>query len=356
MPISNTRDLVPFVNILEEKIIDLIEGISDWESNKFQLMSSSKRVDGIHTRATSALIRADEAMAEIGTATFLSTANRGKRLEDTFKKLRSEMYEIAATVEGPAGSGGGGELTSGSMYDELNNAIASVDPTIEDGLKLDYRLRELQSRVQNGIDMNEKNMHMPYKHSVENPTTASLKVPYENGITFMDAEVTVLDEEGTPMLGANDKIITGTITQTGDVVLTAVPGKPYTLYFPVEMKMKDIPEDFLTLAMQQVIQKNSVITEIVLKFEDKIVDIVNDIEDMKGVHWTPDFSIMRNHIELVKEGITPKGVDVEVADGMANVTFSYADHPHLSHFIMERWDEEVKRYVPYDGIKGIVNK
>lgn len=48
---------------------------------------------------------------------------------------------------------------------------------------------------------------------------------------------------------------------------------------------------------------------------------------------------MRNHQDVVKEGITPKGLQVQVQDGMANVTFSYADHPHLSHFILEKWDE-----------------
>lgn len=354
MPITNTRDLIPFVNELEEKLITINGSLADWEENKFKMLYATNKVEGLQTTATSALVRADEAMAEIGTATFDSSAKRGKRLEDTLQKLKKDVYEIAASVEG-SGSGGG-ELTSGSLYKELNNAIASVDATVEEGLKLDYRLRELQERATVGFNLSSKIMHMPSKHHVPEPSTASFLVPLQQGSVFLEADVTVLDGAGSPFLDEDNTLITGKIKPSGEVLLTALPQEAFTLYFPVEMKMKDIPEDFLNLFMHQVMSKNSRVMEVVLAFENEIEDVISDIEQMKGVDWTPDFSIMRNHQEIVKEGITPKGMDVEVVDGLAHVTFSYNDHPDLSHFIMERWDEEQKRFIPYDGANGIVNK
>lgn len=353
MPIYNTRDLIPFVNQLEQKILDMNDGLTSWEANQYKIINSVTKLDSTQVTAMTALVKADEAMAEIGTATFKSTANRGKRLEDTLNKLRDEMYDIAATVEE---TGGGGDLTSGMWYKELNNAIASVDPTVEDGLKLDYRLRELQDMAVNGGSLTSKTLHMPYKHKVVVAETATYAIPEIEGVVFIGAEVTVLDETGTPFLDAEGKIIRGEINDIGQVSLTSVPPAPYTAYFPVRMELKDIPEDFLYLFMQQVISKNSRIMEVVLTFEDKIENILTDIEYMKGVNWTPDFSIMRNHQELVKEGITPKGLDIEVKDGLAHVTFSYNDHPQLSHFVLEKWDEDLQKFVPYDGDQGIVQR
>lgn len=351
MPIYNTRDLIPFVNKLEEEILQMNDSLSQWDTNKNKLIASIAKTDSTYTTAMSALVRADEAMSEIGTATFKSTAQRGKRLEDTLNNLRAEMYEIAESSEG----GGGGSLTEGIFFDELNNAIASVDVTIEDGLKLDYRLRELQDLALAGGDLSSKNVYMPYKYEVIEPTQ-QLIIPTNDEIIFVEGEVTVLNAEGNPFLNEKLEVITGSINELGEIALSALPPEAYTLYFPVKMNLKDIPEDFLYLFLQQIVQKNSKVMEIVLGFETKFQAILDDIDLMKGTQWTPDYNIMRNHQEIVKEGITPKGVRTEVVDGMAHVTFSYNDHPHLSHFIVEKWDEETKRYVPYDGINGIVSK
>lgn len=352
MPIYNTRDLLPFVNSLEVRLNEMNEGLSQWNTNKNKLIASIAKTDSSYVTAMSALVRADEAMSEIGTATFKSTAQRGKRLEDTLNNLRAEMYEIAETVEK---NGGGGALTEGLFYDELNNAIASVDVTIEDGLKLDYRLRELQDMALTGGELSSKNVYMPYKFEVAEPAFHT-NIPQDEEIVFVDGDVTVLSEEGLPFLDENLKIITGTINKDGVVVLSALPPTPYTLYFPVQMKLKNIPEDFLYLFLQQIVQKNSQIMETVLGFETKLGLILDDIELMKGTQWTPDYSIMRNHQDVVKEGITPKGVNVEVIDGMAHVKFSYNDHPYLSHFVVEKWNEEQKKFLPYDGVNGIVSK
>ena len=358
MPVYSSRDLIPFVNQLEQKINEMNESFKDWNLNKYKILNAVGKVDSTYTTSMTALVRADEALAEISTACFKSTANRGKRLEDTLNKLKNEIYEIAAIIQ--AEGGGGGALTEGVYYDELNNAIASVDATIEDGMKLDYRLREIQEIATTGVNLfdqlSNKELYMPYKYSVTEAAIQSLVIPEQEGIIFVDGEVTVLNEEGDPFLDEDNRIIVGTIDASGQVQLSAAPPEPFHLYFPVQMKLKDIPDDFLYLFMQQMIHKNSRVMKAVLNFEHQINTILEDIEYMKGVNWTPDFSIMRNHQELVKEGITPKGLNVEVVDGMVHVSFSYNDHPYLSHFILEKWDEEQQRFVPYDGLNGIVNK
>lgn len=351
MPIYNTRDLIPFVNGLEEQLMQMNESLLQWDVNKNKLIASIAKTDSTYTTAMSALVRADEALSEIGTATYKSTAQRGKRLEDTLNNLRAEMYQIAETV----GSGGGGSLTEGMFFDELNNAIASVDVTIEDGLKLDYRLRELQDLALAGGDLSSKNVHMPYKYEVNEPVQ-HLTIPASDEIIFVEGEVTVLNAEGLPFLDEKLEVIAGSINDKGEIILSGLPPEAYTLYFPVRMNLKDIPEDFLYLFLQQIVQKNSKVMEVVLGFESKLQAILDDIEQMKGTQWTPDYNIMRNHQDIIKEGITPKGVRTEVVDGMAHVTFSYNDHPQLSHFVVEKWDEETKRFVPYDGINGIVSK
>ncbi len=353
MPIYNSKDLIPFVNMLESKIIEMNQDVSDWAANKFKLISSSNRVDGIYANSMAALVRADEAMSEIGTATFKSTAARGKRLEDTLNKLREEMYEIAENVEG---QGGGGALTDGIFFDELNNAIASVDPTIEDGLKLDYRLREIQKAASIGTTVANKNLIVAYKYEPEEISSLVVSVPEEKGVLFVNGEVTVLNQEGSPILDQQLDLITGRIDEEGVVQLSAIPSEKVTLYFPVSMKFSDVPDDFLYLFVQQMVQKNSSIMEAVIRFESSILDIIEDIDYMKGMHWTPDFSIMKNHQDIVKEGITPKGLNVEVKDGLAHVTFSYNEHPNLDHFVLEKWDEELKQFVPYDDVNGVIQK
>ncbi|MGV7000383.1 hypothetical protein ACWA2C_16980 [Priestia megaterium] len=350
MPVYNTRDLIPFVNQLETKILEMNEGITEWEVNKLKLLNSITKADSTYVTAMSALVRADEALAEIGTASFTSSAARGKRLEDVLNKLKNDVYEIAANS-----SGGGGKLTDGIFYDELNNAIASVDATVEDGLKLDYRLQELKDLATTGGNLSDKELYMPYKKEMDVPSLTMALQP-EEGVVYVEGDVTVLGANGQPFINEFGRIITGTITENGIVTLTDIPPEACTLYFPVQMRLKEVPQDFLYLFLEQIMQKNSKTMESILNFERSIEDILKEIEYMKGVNWTPDYSIMQNYQEVVKEGITPKGLNVEVKDGMANVTFSYNDHPHLSHFICEKWDESKKTFVPYDGVNGIIQK
>ncbi|MBU5262144.1 hypothetical protein [Bacillus atrophaeus] len=351
MPIYNSKDLIPFVNQLEYKISEMNESLKDWSNQKIKIINSVSKTDSNYQIAMSALVKADEALSEIGTASFSSAAQRGKRLEDTLNKLKNEMYDIAASI---GGDGNGGSLTEGMFFDELNNAIASVDVTIENGLKLDYRLRELAEMSTHGANLGSKKFYMPYKYEVLIPSK-KFTIQSDNGIVFVDGEVTVLNKSGDPFLDDKGKIIIGEITNKGQVELTAVPESPFVIYFPVKMTLGDIPEEFLYLFLQQIVQKNSRVMEVVLNFESVIDEVLQDIKDMKGVNWTPDYSIMKNHQQIIKESITPKGLNVEVKDGMAHVTFSCNEHPSLKHCILEKWSEEKKAFVPYDGQSGIIH-
>ncbi|MED3627874.1 hypothetical protein P4478_12485 [Bacillus subtilis] len=351
MPIYNSKDLIPFVNQLESKISEMNESLKDWNSQKIKVINSVSKTDSNYQIAMSALVKADEALSEIGTASFASAAKRGKRLEDTLNKLKNEMYDIAASV---GGGGNGGSLTEGMFFDELNNAIASVDVTVEDGLKLDYRLRELAEMSTHGANLGSKTLYMPYKYEVLIPSK-SFAVKSNEEIVFIDGDVTVLNESGEPFLDETGKIITGNITNKGQVELSAAPELPFVAYFPVKMTLGDIPEEFLYLFLQQIVQKNSKVMEVVLNFESSIDEVLQDIKDMKGVNWTPDYSIMKNYQNIVRESITPKGLNVEVKDGIAHVTFSCNEHPYLKHCILEKWSEEKKAFVPYDGQSGIIH-
>ncbi|MCU5224155.1 hypothetical protein [Bacillus tropicus] len=357
MPIHNSKDLIAFVNLLEEKIGEMNQSLSDWEREKYKILNLSSKFDTTSNNALTALIRADEALTEISTACFESTAGRGKRLEDTLRQLKDEIYKIASNTGNNAGNsgGGGGELTKGVFFEELNNAVASVDVNIEEGLKLDYRLRQLQEMALANVERINKELFVPHKYNVD-IEAETFTVIQPNGVKFIDGDVSVLTSGGMPARDEYNRFVTGTITEKGVVSLSTLAHTDWVLYFPVKMQFKDIPEDFLYIFLQQMVQKNSKITQILFDLEDSVKSVQEDMQSMKGANWTADFSIMRNHQDVVKEGITPKGLQVQVKDGMANVTFSYADHPYLSHFVVEKWDESKKAYVPFDGKQGIVSK
>ncbi|MFE5391886.1 hypothetical protein [Bacillus thuringiensis] len=354
MPIYNSKDLIPFVNILEKQIDEMNQNLSDWNREKYTILNLPSKLDTASTNALSALIRADEALTEISTACFESTANRGKRLEDTLNQLKNEVYKIASSI-GEKGDTSGGELTKGVFFEELNNAIASVDVNIDDGLKLDYRLRQLQEMALANVEKINKELFIPHKYNID-IEAESFSIIKSNGISFIDGDVSVLTSDGMPARDEYNRFVQGTITEKGIVTLSTTAQKGWVLYFPVRMQFKDIPEDFLYIFIQQMVQKNSKVTQILFDLEEIVKSVQEDMQSMKGANWTADFSIMRNHQDVVKEGITPKGLQVQVQDGMANVTFSYADHPHLSHFILEKWDENKKSYIPFDGKQGIVSK
>lgn len=349
MPITDTRNIIPFVNNLEARIVSFENDLRSWNENKSEIISIVPRVSQNRSQAISAIVKAEEALAELNTATFGVVASKGQRLKKLLDDLKQSVYEIAQNA------------TPSSFSDryaqEIDHAVSEVDSMVQDGLKLDYRLRQIQEKAQVGVDQSNKEIVVPYKHEIaSNLNSISVQVPEQEGVQFIEGDVTVLNESGDKgILDANGNLITGRINSEGYIVLSAIPRQPVNLYFPVKMQQKNVPEDVLYFLLNTVVQKTSPLMEQLMRFEQTLTDIISDIANMKGINWTVDHSIMSNHQNIVKEAITPKGLDLEVRDGMIYVRFSYNDHPYLSHFVLERLDSNNK-WQPYDGEQGIINK
>ena len=54
--------------------------------------------------------------------------------------------------------------------------------------------------------------------------------------------------------------------------------------------------------------------------------------------------------------LAPKGLSVNSHGEQVYVYFSYEDSPEISHFVLERWDPDRGRWVPYDGAAGVITK
>jgi hypothetical protein len=352
MPIYNTRDLIPFVNELEARIDGMFVEVDEWRREKGRLLTSLDTISSNRTRSTTALVKADEALAELNSATFEIVAQRGQRLKTLIDQLKAQMFSIAEEVAGSSRAGYDERINA-----EIDNAISSVEAEIEDGLKLDYRLQMIQQIAVEGQALNDKELYMPYVYEwTTNLDQTQIVVPETDGVVFVQGDVTVLTFDGNIVQDEEGNLITGTIDEQGKVTVTASPKQKVKLYFPVQMAFKDVPKDFLLMFMQMMIQKNSEYMKQIAKFQTTLNGLLKDIQAMKGENWTIDFSIMKNHQDIIKESITPKGLQVEVKNGMVHATFSYNDHPYLSHFILERWNEDTKQWEPFDGQNGIIYK
>lgn len=355
MPIYNTKNIVDFVNNLESKLNEVGSITEDWDKNKAKVLTSISKIEGINVNAVQSLVKADEALSELSTATFTSAAARGKRLEDTLNKLKQSIFSAIENGDIIGIGSGGGELTGGMFYEELNNAIAEVDPTIEDGIKLDYRLRSIQEMAARGEKVGTKDMLLPQKYFLEIPKDIFVDIPKKEDQRFVLGDVTVLGEDLLPTY-QNDEMITGTISEEGRVILTAIPEKPVYLYYPVQMDFLDIPQEFGYLFFDLLLDKHSPIMRSIVKIQDIIDTLAYDLDYMKGEKWTPDFSIMSNHKDFLRETLTPKGINVDVQNGQSVVSFSYEDNEMLSHFIAETWNEETQKWEPINNNGGVINK
>ncbi len=355
MPIYNTKNIVDFVNNLESKLNEVGNITEDWGKNKAKVLTSISKIEGINVNAVQSLVKADEALSELSTATFTSAAARGKRLEDTLNKLKQSIFSAIENGDIIGIGSGGGELTGGMFYEELNNAIAEVDPTIEDGIKLDYRLRSIQEMAARGEKVGTKDMLLPQKYFLEIPKDIFVDIPEKEDQRFVLGDVTVLGEDLLPMY-QNDEMITGTISEEGRVILSSIPEKPTYLYYPVQMDFLDIPQEFGYLFFDLLLDKHSPIMRSIVKIQDIIDTLSYDLDYMKGEKWTPDFSIMSNHRDFLRETLTPKGINVDVQNGQSVMSFSYEDNEMLSHFVAETWNEMTKTWEPINNNGGVINK
>ncbi|WP_157066969.1 hypothetical protein [Alicyclobacillus shizuokensis] len=340
------------MNSLESRINTMQDAFNSWQQNKSAILSALPQIDANRVSSLSALVKAEDALAEINTATFNVAAAKGQKLKKVIDDLKQQCIEAAQNATGKIDP---------RFADEIDNAISEVDSVVADGLKLDYRLRKIQELGQTALDTSNsvfaKELIVPQVWDIGTPVTdTTLNVQGDPGVEFISGDVTVLDEDGNAMLDESGQLITGTIDESGTIMLSAAPGDTCKLYYPVRLHFSDIPDDFLYLFMQMVVAKNSPLMQQILQFEKTLDSIAADIQAMKGQDWTIDHSIMDNYRDIVKESITPKGLTITVQDGIVHTTFSYNDHPLLDHFVLQRWNEDAKTWEPYDGADGIVSK
>lgn len=343
MPISNTKDVIPFVNDLENKIKVVDQNLQSWLQEKAKILAAIPQVERNRVSSISAIVKAEDALAEINTATYGVVAAKGQRLRKVLEDLKEQVLVIVQESSAAA--------VPEYLKNEIENAVSSVDQMVDDGLKLDYRLRQIQTKADKALTFMNRELIMPHKYTATMLTSEMIMMPAEEGVTFVDGDVTVLDATGDKgVLGRNGQLITGKIDSTGQIVLDEEPNQTVNLFYPVKLKFVDVPDDFLYYALQQVISKTSPLMDTLLKMEKVLTEVTADIVSMKGQDWTADFSIMRNHKDWVKESITPKGLAINVENGMVHATFSYNDHPSLSHFELEKWDEQTNAWVQQAAI------
>lgn len=355
MPITNSKDIINFVNGLEQHIFNLQSDIYSWNTSKEEISDSLSELGNTSTMARQTMIRADNALAEINTAVIASTALQGRRLDDTLKKLKNDIF-LAIENGDIVGLGGGGEVTSGEIYEEINNAIANVDPMILPGLRLDHRLQEIYNLANTGAAALEKDIFVPRKFIPGDITSLTLQGEVLSTERFVAGEVTVLDENSLPIIGSKNELITAQIDESGLITLSEIPMVRTVLFYPIEIEFKDVERDFLYILMEMMLKKNHPMMQQVMMISSNLNGILEDIEAMKGANWTVDFSIMQNHLDIMREAITPKGVYLTVEDGKTNLSFSYQDSPLISHFVVEKLDPATGEWMPANENGGIINK
>ncbi|MBA4293736.1 hypothetical protein C0431_12310 [bacterium] len=358
MPVSNTRELVPFVNLLEEKMEKLTEDIGTWIVERQKIAAYGNEIADVRFRSTGAFTRAEEALTEIGNATSGAIALRGQRLKKTIEDLKREVRNIAEEAVSNGG-GGGGAFFDERITKEINNAIAGVSALVPEGLKLDARLQELADLATNGGDLGNKEMVIPITRTLTYLGGDVIILNEEPDTRFIQGEVGFATETGGVVLTRDGKAAVGKVQsrdggRTGEVTMPDIDLGVYQLFIPAEVAMQAWPREALEAVMGATISRTSDTFKQIAAFDAQLTSLIDTVKQMQGERWTADVTLMKNKEDIIRESITPKGLQIDMRDdGKVNVAFSYSDHPNLSHFVLERMDEN-QNWVPYDGDQGIV--
>lgn len=360
MPITNTRDVIPFVNELEKDIERLTKDLGTWLAERQKVQGYSSEIAEIRFRSTGAFSRAEEALMELGNATSGVVALKGQRLKKVLEDLKKEVKVIAE--EAAAGGGGGGAFFDERITDEINNAVAGMSSLIPDGLKLDARIQQVADLAAQGGDLGNKEMVVPIKRTVQYLGQNEIILPEDADIRYIDGEVALVDETGDAVLTTQGKAAVAQVRAIdggarGVVTFPAVQLGNYSIFFPAEVELHAWPREAMESVLGATISRTSPTFRKIAEFDTQLQLIQKTMKEMQGKNWTADISLMKNHQDIIRESITPKGLHIDhIAEGKVNVSFSYSDHEQLSHFVLERLDEETKSWQPYDGEQGIVEQ
>ena len=357
MPVISSKDLIGFVNELEVQL-NAVKAIAlSWQKNESQMLKLPPQINAVNVTAKQAMLRADSALSEVSSAVMASTKPVGQRLADTLDKLKRDIFLAIENGEIIGVGGSGGEVNAGLIYDEINAAIADVDPTIEDGLKLSHKLDMLQSIAESTNKLSGKRVIMPHKYIVGLVNSVTMQGESSIHETFIKGDVIVLNDDLSPVLDDNQNLITGTIDKDGVIHLSAIPKEPVNLYYPTVINLEDADEDFLYKGLETTLQKNYKMVTNIITMGTNITNIIEDIKAMKGANWTIDFSIMSNHIDIIKEMTAPRSLHVQFSEeGQALLSMAYLDHDYVSHYVAEKFDEESQTWEPVNENGGIINK
>ncbi len=235
----------------------------------------------------------------------------------------------------PPPSGGGTDL--GPVAQEIINAIAGVNAP--DGFKLDKRFDDIYSgvldadtRLDNIVFVTEKELLIPRKILTSAVAKTEYQLPVPAYGHYVAGPVGVFDLSGKRTLKINNKVVTATISTGGKVVFDQIPYQQVTLVYILAVKLKDLPQDFLTTTID-ILQSNTATLSDVLDLQDRMT---------------------KSEANLQLERITPRGLYTQAIGSTVYVTWSYEDSPDISHFVLERYNEDTGEWIPFDGLYGIV--
>lgn len=357
MGVTNTRDLVPFVNELEKLLLETIEEVNTWKKEKGKILAYGVQIDQNKFRANSAFAKVEEALGEILNATGNITALKGQRLKKLIDNLKGEVIRIAEESMSSSGGGGGGAYDERIM-DEVNAAVAEVSTFVPDGLKLDWRIQEIKNLAEKGGTLGDKVMVVPMRHKFKHLGANEVLLTEQDGLIYVKGEVALLTKDGDTVHTTTGTTAIGKIEPLRDgrearILLPEIVMGDYVAIHPAELKLKDWPEEAIMSVLDATLSRTSPTFVKLDGISLSLEKIQKEIELMKGENWTVDVSLMRNHRDIIRESITPKGLRVDVVDGKAIASFSYNADPALSHFIVETMDESGE-FKPFDGEDGIL--
>ncbi|AOQ24741.1 hypothetical protein MTAT_04600 [Moorella thermoacetica] len=259
-------------------------------------------------------------------------------IETNIVNLGNRVKALEQNGPPPSSGGGGsngGEL--GPVAQEILNAISGVEAP--DGFKLDKRLDDIyngvldaSNRLDNLAFITEKELLIPRKILTGAVAKTEYQLPVPAYGHYVAGPVTVYDLSGTRLLKIGEKPVTATITVSGKVTFDQIPYQQVTLVYILAVNLKDLPQDFLTTTIE-ILRSNTATLSDVLDLQNR----------------------MRQSEEALQlERITPRGLYTQAIGSTVYVTWSYEDSPDISHFVLERYDENTGEWVPFDGLYGIV--